>query len=112
MKHVFNSPLSTIAWRGTMLKLCLLSLILVGESRLSLQADTLGNAVEKTKIQSSQQQKERLLRGTVTDKTGQPLPGVAVQVKGTDQGVITNAEGEYYIMVKGVETPVLVFRSL
>lgn len=109
MKHVFKFSSLDDSLRGTMLKLCLLCLILVGESRLSLQADTLGNAVEKTKIQSSQQQKERLLRGTVTDKTGQPLPGVAVQVKGTDQGVITNAEGEYYIMVKGVETPVLVF---
>ena len=57
----------------------------------------------------AQQQKDRLLRGTVTDKEGLPLPGVAVQVKGTSQGVTTNADGEYYIMVKGVENPVLVF---
>ena len=57
----------------------------------------------------AQQQKERLLRGTVTDKEGLPLPGVTVQVKGTSQGVTTNADGEYYIMVKGVENPVLVF---
>ena len=58
---------------------------------------------------SSQQQKERLLRGLVTDKDGFPLPGVAVQVKGTTQGTTTNGDGEYYIMVKGVENPVLVF---
>lgn len=58
---------------------------------------------------SSQQQKERLLRGLVTDKDGLPLPGVAVQVKGTTQGTTTNGDGEYYIMVKGVENPVLVF---
>ena len=58
---------------------------------------------------SSQQQKERLLRGLVTDKDGLPLPGVAVQVKGTTQGTTTDGDGEYYIMVKGVENPVLVF---
>ena len=56
-----------------------------------------------------QQQKELLLRGLVTDKEGLPLPGVTVQVKGTNQGTTTNADGEYYIMVKGVENPVLVF---
>ena len=50
-----------------------------------------------------------MLRGKVTDKEGLPLPGVAVQVKGTDQGVVTDLDGEYYIMVKGVENPVLVF---
>ena len=40
---------------------------------------------------------------------GLPLPGVAVQVKGTTLGVTNNMEGEYYIMVKGVEKPTLVF---
>ena len=30
-------------------------------------------------------------------------------MKGTDQGAITDADGGYYIMVKDVENPVLVF---
>ena len=60
-------------------------------------------------MEQGSQQKERLLRGTVTDKSGQAIPGVAVQVKGTDQGAITDADGGYYIMVKDVENPVLVF---
>ena len=80
-----------------------------GGGNLSLQAETSGNAVENLKAQGSQQQKERLLRGMVTDKEGLPLPGVAIQVKGTNQGTTTNGDGEYYIMVKGVENPVLVF---
>ncbi len=33
--------------------------------------------------------------GTVTDEVGQPLPGVTVVVKGTTQGTVTNADGEY-----------------
>ena len=60
-------------------------------------------------LERNDQQKELLLRGSVKDKEGFPLPGVAVQVKGTSQGTTTDADGEYYIMVKGVEKPVLVF---
>ncbi|RIH65465.1 SusC/RagA family TonB-linked outer membrane protein [Mariniphaga sediminis] len=33
--------------------------------------------------------------GKVTDSGGQPLPGVTVVVKGTTQGTVTNADGEY-----------------
>lgn len=44
---------------------------------------------------TSQQQKT--LSGTVTDQTGQPLPGVTVVVKGTMQGVVTDMNGNYSI---------------
>jgi TonB-linked SusC/RagA family outer membrane protein len=43
----------------------------------------------------SQQQKN--VSGKVTDFGGQPLPGVTVVVKGTTQGTVTNANGEYSI---------------
>ncbi len=33
--------------------------------------------------------------GVVTDTTGAPLPGVSVVVKGTTNGIITNADGKY-----------------
>ncbi len=33
--------------------------------------------------------------GTVTDESGEPLPGVTVVVKGTTQGTVTNADGNY-----------------
>lgn len=42
---------------------------------------------------SSQQQKT--VSGKVTDSSVIPLPGVTVVIKGTTQGTITNAEGEY-----------------
>ena len=35
--------------------------------------------------------------GKVTDSGGQPLPGVTVVVKGTTQGTVTNADGNYSI---------------
>jgi TonB-linked SusC/RagA family outer membrane protein len=40
-------------------------------------------------------QQQPAVSGTVIDETGQPLPGVTVLVKGTTQGTVTNANGEY-----------------
>lgn len=53
-----------------------------------------GMAPSKTYSVSAQQ---KTVVGTVTDNTGQPLPGVTVVVKGTTQGTVTNADGEYTI---------------
>ena len=40
-------------------------------------------------------QQQRKVSGTVSDKTGTPLPGVTVVMKGTTQGTVTDANGEY-----------------
>ncbi len=39
--------------------------------------------------------KQQAVSGTVTDSGGEPLPGVTVMVKGTTQGTVTNADGDY-----------------
>ena len=89
--------------------LTLLCLALVWGGNISIHAVNEGKAVEKSYKQSSQQQREVLVRGVVTDKDGMPLSGATIQVKGTTQGATSDANGEYYIMIKGVENPVLVF---
>jgi len=39
------------------------------------------------------------ISGTVTDATsGEPLPGVNVQVAGTQMGAVTNIQGQYFIL--------------
>ena len=48
------------------------------------------------------------VRGNVTDSKGEPIPGVTVLVKGTQQGVITDIDGNYNISVPG-SASVLVF---
>ena len=40
-------------------------------------------------------QQQKTVSGKVTDDTNQPLPGVTVMIKGTTQGTVTNADGEY-----------------
>ena len=39
------------------------------------------------------------ITGAVTDEKGGPLPGATVQVKGTNQGVLTDMNGKYSIDV-------------
>lgn len=43
----------------------------------------------------TENQQQKTVSGKVTDTSGQPLPGVTVVLKGTTQGTVTNAEGEY-----------------
>ncbi|MEH0153277.1 TonB-dependent receptor [Limibacter armeniacum] len=52
---------------------------------------------------------ERFVSGTVTDETGQGLPGVNILVNGTTQGSITDFNGSYRINLGTVENPELVF---
>ncbi|MDB5148821.1 MAG: SusC/RagA family TonB-linked outer membrane protein, partial [Mucilaginibacter sp.] len=50
---------------------------------------------------------QKAVTGTVTEKSGQVLPGVSVTEKGTGNGTTTNADGKYTIKVK--EGAVLTF---
>lgn len=53
---------------------------------------------EKNNIESSTEfyaQQQKSVSGKVTDSSGLPLPGVALVVKGTTIGTVTNADGEY-----------------
>lgn len=56
-----------------------------------------------------QVQKKVAIKGTVKDKSGEPLPGVAVLIKGTSLGVSTDVEGRFEISVPIVKDLVLVF---
>ncbi len=51
------------------------------------------NAGDRKAVIESQQQK--IVSGVVTDESGLPLPGVTVLIKGTTQGTVTIADGNY-----------------
>lgn len=53
---------------------------------------------------------QNTISGTVTDETGSPVIGVAVQIEGTTGGVITDMDGHYEIPAK--KGDVLIFSSL
>ncbi len=50
---------------------------------------------EKVSAVVDVQQQQRTVTGKVTDQNGEPLPGTTVMVKGTAQGTITDADGNY-----------------
>ncbi|HYK76431.1 MAG TPA: SusC/RagA family TonB-linked outer membrane protein, partial [Daejeonella sp.] len=54
------------------------------------------------------QNRESIVTGKITDDTGESLPGVTIQLKGSKQGVVTDASGNYAIAVAN-QQGVLVF---
>ncbi|GAA0878138.1 hypothetical protein GCM10009119_11060 [Algoriphagus jejuensis] len=51
--------------------------------------------------------KQKLVKGVVSDETGQGLPGATVIEKGTTNGTVSDANGEYQLSV--ADDAVLVF---
>lgn len=50
-------------------------------------------------LQAMLAQQQRSISGMVTSKTGEPIPGVAVLVKGTTIGTTTNNEGRFQLVL-------------
>jgi TonB-linked SusC/RagA family outer membrane protein len=73
---------------------------------LSPKLETVG--LLKEEVQSTTALTELTITGSVTDDTGFGLPGVSILVKGTQQGTVSNENGEYVIQVPD-ENAILVF---
>ena len=52
---------------------------------------------------------QNVIKGTVSDSNGDPLPGASVQVKGSTTGTITNLEGLFSIEAKNKDVLVVSF---
>ncbi len=65
-------------------------------------------ALSKEGESSSFIQQARPVSGKVTDTSGSPLPGVSVIIKGTNQGIVTDGNGNYSLLNVS-ENAVLVF---
>src|SRR5512133_309350 len=61
---------------------------------------------------SAMAQNSRTITGKVTDSNGEPLPGAYVVLKGTNSGMITDAQGKYQLTVQDPENAVLQFSYL
>jgi len=66
---------------------------------LSQQSNASAEKEEKSGSQSSTTNADRSITGVVTGETNEGLPGVSVVLKGTTQGAMTNANGEYRLTV-------------
>ena len=78
-------------------------LLLAGMVSLPISA---ANDLPPVVLQSS----HRTVSGLVTDDMGEPLPGVTVVEKGTDNKVVTDADGRFAIVTTSAR-PLLTFSS-
>ena len=53
-------------------------------------------------VLSTNQSEKKTVKGNVMDEYGQPLVGVAVQVKGTSLGVVTDLDGNFSFSIPEV----------
>ena len=85
------------------------SIVLIAAILATLSAFTFTASSQERKGESV-----RTVTGTVTDQNGEPAPGIAVMVKGTTNGTLTDDNGKFRLQVAtgGVETPVLVFSCI
>ncbi|MDD2226501.1 MAG: carboxypeptidase-like regulatory domain-containing protein, partial [Dysgonamonadaceae bacterium] len=68
------------------------------DSGISYKIDDRQIALSRSEILNNFQQttqQQLTVTGKVTDQSGQPLPGATIVVKGTTQGTVTDAEGNY-----------------
>lgn len=66
--------------------------------------------VKETKPSNTEvEQAKKLVKGTVVDKDGMPLPGVSVFVKGTNIGISTDIDGKFELKIADKKGLVLVF---
>ncbi len=67
----------------------------------------------KSSVQQATQQVQKgiVINGTVHDPQNEPLPGVNVTIKGTNEGAITDIEGNFFITVPNQDA-VLTFQYL
>lgn len=74
-------------------------------------AKALQGRVAGVQVQRNKQLGPNQVQGQVVDQDGNPLPGVSVVVKGTTQGVATDAQGNFVLTLPD-EKATLVFRFI
>jgi TonB-linked SusC/RagA family outer membrane protein len=80
----------------------------VTENRILLKSVAPVKSDENKQVSiQPQSEVEKTIRGKVTEETGGGLPGVSVVVKGTQQGTVSDAQGQYQISVVDENTTLI-----
>lgn len=63
-----------------------------------------GKSLVIIKVVGDQDNRQKLIRGRITDTTGQPISGVSVQILHTKTGVITDMDGRFELQASSDDT--------
>jgi TonB-linked SusC/RagA family outer membrane protein len=90
LKEIFSNTTVTYRWidKHVVLTVKEINKVIEGKETGSLH---------KLKLEVNSLKNARTIKGKVTDNLGEPLPGVTIQVKGTQEGTITDYKGNYTI---------------
>ncbi len=73
--------------------------VILKEHQLNYEVQDDYIIVKPTAPQAESQTDEKLVKGVIVDDAGLPLPGVAIVKKGTQNGTVTNIDGEFSMKV-------------
>ena len=107
LKRVYSTKIGKIM-QLSLLFLFLGTLNLIASNSYSQKTKFSLDVKQSNEIQQ-QQKKTVTVTGTVTDKSGNTLPGVDIIIKGTNQGTITDANGNYSITAETGQTLICSF---
>lgn len=65
--------------------------------------------ISPKRLEQNQQPEMIVIKGKVTDKSGHPMPGVTVMLKGTTFGAATDVDGKYEMTIQKKYATILVF---
>jgi TonB-linked SusC/RagA family outer membrane protein len=107
-----NSRLKRVSIFGDrrLLRTMKMGLLFLFLSYSALPVKAAYNEVAETETQ--QQNTKKVIKGVVTDETGEVLPGASVIVKGTQNGTATDSQGQFQLTVENPSGATLVISFL
>ncbi len=94
-QEIFNKPL-TLELKAVKMKQVLREIEKQTDARFIYSASATPN---NPSVSKSEPKPPQTIRGIVADEQNVPLPGVGVQIKGTQEGTLTDVSGAYEIVV-------------
>lgn len=83
----------------------------LGQSSLNSSAPVISSTLATLSRSAGTDEPVHTLNGSITDENGQGLPGATVQIKGTEEGTITDVDGNFRLNIEEESMPIVIVVS-